>query len=66
MAHASYVRNASMSLVTTVLAMSSSVVWSMVVITWCTRSSIAFACGFWHWLAYAWSQMILIGLQNEV
>ena len=45
MAHVASGRKASMSLVTNELAMSSSVVQSINVIR-CTRSSIAFACGF--------------------
>ncbi len=46
MTHAAFVRNAAMSSVTTVSAMSSSVVWSIIVISQFTLSNIAFTCGF--------------------
>ncbi len=55
--HAAFVRKSAMSLSLTVSAMSSSAVRSIVMIVWCTHSSIAFACGFWHWLAYALDHM---------
>ncbi len=51
--HAASVRKSNMSLGTTVSAMSNSAVWSMVMITVCICSNIAFTWGFLMLVAYA-------------
>ena len=56
-AHAALVRKSMMSLLLIVLAKSISVVWSIPMIIWGTRSSTAFAWGFLTLVSLCWSHI---------